>query len=103
MRGWHPDEAGFELGTGCDDVEENPVHRVAGVVSRRAEGEVGALLLQLPGNVARIRNGAELETPPGLLAHVSPPGWAQFLLPAEYLWSRTMASERQPLPESARL
>ena len=44
------------------------------------------------GHAVRERELAGLDTPPDLLVHVSPLGWAHVLLTGEYRWRRTMAS-----------
>ena len=44
------------------------------------------------GHAVRERELAGLDTPPDLLVHVSPLGWAHVLLTGEYRWRKTMAS-----------
>ena len=57
LAGSHPDEIGFELGEGGEDIEEHLSHGIARVVERNSEGQFHASFPKPTGAGARIRDG----------------------------------------------
>ena len=88
--------SGFELGEGGEDIEEHLSHRIARVVERPTEGQfhisfrkpIGAGIPPISAKRSDIGNTPGLTVEPGLLAHISPLGWAHILLTGEYRWPK---------------
>ena len=58
LAGPHPDQVGFELGEGGEDVEKHLAHRIARVVHAASEGELDAARLELGRDGPGVGNGA---------------------------------------------
>ena len=54
LPGPHPDQVGFELSDHREHIEQQPAHRIGGIVNRAAEAELDVPLGQLVEDVAGI-------------------------------------------------